>query len=114
MTKPHAFGCKRVALEEQFYELFEQPNTHLVDLNETPILEITENGIRTTEKEWHFDFIVCATGFDAVTGSLLQMNVTGKDGVSLNEKWKDGTKTYLGMSVSDFPNMFFTYGPQVR
>ncbi|KAJ5537713.1 hypothetical protein N7494_007192 [Penicillium frequentans] len=87
--QPHGFGCKRISLENGFYEIFNQPNTSLVDVKSTPIVEVTERGIKTTEKEWEFDYVVCATGFDA-----------------------DGTKTYLGMAVSGFPNMFFTYGPQ--
>ncbi|KAJ5455431.1 hypothetical protein N7475_010552 [Penicillium sp. IBT 31633x] len=111
-TQPHSFGCKRVSLENGFYEIFNQPNVSLVDMKTTPILEVTSRGIRTTEKEWEFDYIVCATGFDAVTGGLLQIDITGKQGQPLASKWKDGTKTYLGMTVADFPNMFFTYGPQ--
>jgi cation diffusion facilitator CzcD-associated flavoprotein CzcO len=89
------------------------PHTTLVDLNETPVIEFTENGIRTSERGFYFDYIVCATGFDAITGGLLQMNVVGRDGISLNEKWKDGVKTYLGLCASGFPDMFFPYGPQV-
>lgn len=111
-TQPHGFGCKRISLENGFYEIFNQPNVSLVDVNSTPVVEITERGIKTTEKEWEFDYIVCATGFDAVTGGLLQMGIQGKNGQRLTDKWKDGTKTYLGMAVSGFPNMFFTYGPQ--
>ena len=82
-------------------------------MNETPIVEFTEEGIRTSEKEFDFDYIVCATGFDAVTGGLLQMNVVGRNGISLNEMWKDGVKTCLGLCTSGLPNMFFPYGPQV-
>ncbi|BCS23912.1 flavin-containing monooxygenase [Aspergillus puulaauensis] len=110
--QPHGFGCKRISLENGFYEIFNQANVSLVDVNATPILEVTERGIKTTEKEWEFDYIVFATGFDAVTGGLLQMGLQGRGGQSLQEKWKNGTKTYLGMAVSGFPNMFFTYGPQ--
>jgi cation diffusion facilitator CzcD-associated flavoprotein CzcO len=103
--KPHAFGCKRISLENGFYELFGKPNVRLVDVNETPIVEVTPRGIKTSEKEWDFDYIVCATGFDAVTGGLLSMNVQGRDGLKLREKWKFGVKTFLGMSIGDFPNM---------
>lgn len=110
--QPYGFGCKRISLENGFYEIFNQPNVSLVDVNSTPVVEITERGIKTTEKEWEFDYVVCATGFDAVTGGLLQMGIQGKDGQQLTDKWKDGTRTYLGMAVSGFPNMFFTYGPQ--
>lgn len=110
--QPHGFGCKRISLENGFYEIFSQPNVSLVDVNSTPIVEVTERGIKTTEKEWEFDYVVCATGFDAVTGGLLQMGIQGKEGQLLTDKWRHGTKTYLGIAVSGFPNMFFTYGPQ--
>ncbi|KAG9815671.1 FAD/NAD(P)-binding domain-containing protein, partial [Aureobasidium melanogenum] len=113
MKKPHAFGCKRVSLENGFYELFNKPNVHLVDMNETPVIEITPNGIKTSEKEWEFDLVVCATGFDAVTGGILDMNVQGRGGIALRDFWRDGVKTNLGICVPSFPNMFFTYGPQV-
>lgn len=111
-TQPHGFGCKRISLENGYYEIFNQPNVSLVDVKSTPVVEVTERGIKTTEKEWEFDYVVCATGFDAVTGGLLQMGIQGKAGQPLTDKWKDGTKTYLGMAVSGFPNMFFIYGPQ--
>ncbi|KAI9368859.1 FAD/NAD(P)-binding domain-containing protein [Aspergillus egyptiacus] len=110
--KPYGFGCKRISLENGFYEIFNQPNVSLVDVNDTPVVEVTERGIKTTEKEWEFDYVVCATGFDAVTGGLLQMDIRGKGGQTLGSKWKTGTRTYLGMAVAGFPNMFFTYGPQ--
>ena len=98
--KPHAFGCKRISLENGFYELFAQPNVHLVDMKQTPIAEITPKGIKTTEKEWEFDLIVCATGFDMITGGVLQMNVQGRGGLHLQEKWQSGVKTFVGMSVN--------------
>lgn len=106
--KPHAFGCKRVSLENGFYELFSKPNVHLVDTKETPIVEVTPKGIKTIEREWEFDYVVSATGFDAITGGILAMNVTGRDGVTLNENWKGGVKTLMGITVSGFPNMSVT------
>ena len=111
-VQPHPFGCKQTSLENGFFEVFDQPNVSLVDLKQTPVTEVTEHGIKTTEKEWDFDFVVCATGFDALTGNLLQLDIRGKGGETLPKKWKDGTSTYLGMTVSDFPNMIFAYGPQ--
>ena len=111
-TQPHSFGCKRISLENGYYEIFNQPNVQLVDVNATPVVEVTERGIRTTEKEWEFDYVVCATGFDAITGGLMQMDIRGAGGVSLADKWKTGARTHLGMAVAGFPNMFFTYGPQ--
>lgn len=110
--QPHAFGCKRVSLENQFYEIFNEPHVSLVDLISTPVVEVTEKGIKTTEKLWEFDYVVCATGFDAITGGLKEIDIRGKDGHKLVDKWMQGVKTYLGMAVSGFPNMFFTYGPQ--
>lgn len=74
-------------------------------MKETPIAEITPRGIKTTEKEWDFDVIICATGYDAITGGIVQMNVQGRDGLELQDKWRTGVKTFLGMSVSGFPNM---------
>lgn len=105
MKKPHAFGCKRVSLENGFYELFNNPNIHLVDVNETPVIEITSDGIKTTEREWEFDLVVCATGFDAVTGGILDMDIQGRDGTALRGFWRNGVKTNLGMCVPSFPNM---------
>ncbi|KAF0641018.1 hypothetical protein FPSE5266_06780 [Fusarium pseudograminearum] len=110
--QPYSFGCKRISLESGYFEIFNQPNVSLVDVNSTPIVEVTERGIKTTEKEWEFDIVVCATGFDALTGGMLDMNITGASGLKLNDKWKTRVKTYLGMTVAGFPNMFFTYGPQ--
>ena len=111
-TQPHAFGCKRISLENGYFEVFNQPHVHLVDVNETPVVEVTENGIKTTEKEWEFDYVVCATGYDAITGGLMAIDIRGVGGQSLKEKWQNGVATYLGISVAGFPNMFFTYGPQ--
>ncbi|KAF9767348.1 hypothetical protein IL306_000090 [Fusarium sp. DS 682] len=110
--QPYSFGCKRISLENGYYEIFNQPNVALVDVKTTPIVEVTERGIKTTEKLWEFDVVVCATGFDAITGGLMDMNISGASGVKLADKWKTGAKTYLGMAVAGFPNMFFTYGPQ--
>lgn len=103
--KPHPFGCKRISLENGFYELFDRQNVHLVDVNETPIIEVTPKGIRTSEKEWEFDYVICATGFDAMTGGIFNMNVEGRNGLKLQDKWTDGVKTFLGLSIGDFPNM---------
>ena len=114
MEQPHAFGCKRISLENKYFEIFNQPNVAIVDVSDkgTPIQEITEKGIKTKEAEYEFDYIISATGFDAVTGGLKQIDIRGPSGESLSEHWKDGAKTYLGLAVSGFPNMFFTYGPQ--
>jgi cation diffusion facilitator CzcD-associated flavoprotein CzcO len=112
--QPHAFGCKRISLEKGYFEIFNQEHVRLVDVSEkgSPIQCVTEKGIKTKAGEHELDVIVCATGYDAVTGGLTQIDIRGRDGVSLKDAWKEGAKTYLGMASHGFPNMFFTYGPQ--
>ncbi|KAK1227204.1 hypothetical protein PQX77_009838 [Marasmius sp. AFHP31] len=110
---PHPFFTRRPSLEQNYYEVFNQHNVELVDLNESPIAEFTAKGIVTGDGQEHeFDVIVLATGFDAVTGAMTNIDVRGMGGKSISEAWKDGVYTNLGMTVSEFPNMFFTYGPQ--
>ncbi|KAL7629646.1 hypothetical protein AAE478_001168 [Parahypoxylon ruwenzoriense] len=110
---PHPFGCKRMPLETRYYEMFNKPNVHLVSMVETPVVEVTETGIRTTEKEWEFDVIVLATGFDAVTGGLTTIDIRGVGGQTIKGKFQErGPTTFCGISVAGFPNMFFSCGPQ--
>ncbi|EUC40477.1 hypothetical protein COCMIDRAFT_41201 [Bipolaris oryzae ATCC 44560] len=114
MEQPYPFGCKRISLENEYFEMYNKMNVSLVDVSDkgTPIQEITEIGVKTIDNEYEFDYIISATGYDAITGGLKQIDIRGSSGESLSEHWKDGTKTYLGMAVAGFPNMFFTYGPQ--
>jgi cation diffusion facilitator CzcD-associated flavoprotein CzcO len=114
MDQPHAFGCKRISLENQYFEIYNQPNVSIVDVSTkgTSIERITEKGIRTSDTEYDFDVIVSCTGYDAITGGLTQIDIRNSSGQSLSEYWANGTKTYLGMAVAGFSNMFFTYGPQ--
>ncbi|OAX81965.1 hypothetical protein ACJ72_03694 [Emergomyces africanus] len=112
MVQPHAFGCKRVSLEQDYYDVFNQDNVDVLDIKTHPIVEITTKGIKTTEKEIEADLLILATGFDSYTGGMKQIDIRGPSGISLTDKWVSGSLTYLGMSVSGFPNMFFTYGPQ--
>lgn len=107
----HPFGAKRVPLESGYYEVFNRSNVSLVDLRETPIERITPAGIVTTAKEHPLDVIIYATGFDAGTGSLNRIDIRGVDGEALAEKWQDGPKTFLGLLVSGFPNLFIVNGP---
>ncbi|VVT58913.1 uncharacterized protein SAPINGB_P006448 [Magnusiomyces paraingens] len=107
------FCSKRPCLEQTYYEVYNQPNVDIVDLRQEPILEFTEKGIKTANGEKEFDIIVLATGFDAVTGGLTQMDIRGIHGETLADKWETGgLRTYLGVAVNDFPNMYFMYGPQ--
>lgn len=109
--RDHPFGTKRLCLDTDYYATFNRPNVSLVDLNQTPIVTMTEAGIRTTEREYAFDLIVIATGFDAVTGPFLRMNITGANGLSLSEAWRYGPATYLGLMIAGFPNLFMVTGP---
>jgi cation diffusion facilitator CzcD-associated flavoprotein CzcO len=112
VPKDHGFGVQRVPLESNYYEAYNRDNVHLVDLQETPIERITRRGIRTSDREYEFDIIVYATGFDAVTGAYDRIDIRGVGGQSLREKWADEPDTFLGLTVSGFPNMFMPTGPQ--
>jgi cation diffusion facilitator CzcD-associated flavoprotein CzcO len=107
----HGFGTRRVPLETRYYEVYNQPNVQLVDIKETPIERITPRGIRTSDAEYEFDIIVYATGFDAITGSFDRIDIRGLDGLKLKDKWAGGPKTFLGVQVEGFPNMFMLMGP---
>ncbi len=109
---PHPFGTKRPSLEQDYYETFDRPNVRLVDLRQDPIEEITPTGVRTRNGHHELDLLVLATGFDAVTGGLTQIDLRGTTGTSMKEKWADGARTYLGLATRHFPNLFFLYGPQ--
>ncbi len=107
----HGFGTRRVPLETRYYEVYNQPNVHLVDIRETPIERITPTGIRTSGAEYPFDIIIYATGFDAITGSFDRIDIRGSDGIRLKDKWAGGPRTYLGVMVDNFPNMMMLMGP---
>lgn len=112
VPKDHYYATKRPPLHTDYYETYNQDHVSLVDVTETPIERITPDGIETTNSHHEFDMIIYATGFDAMTGTLLQMDIRGRDGLTLEEKWRDGPKTYLGLQVHGFPNMFTITGPQ--
>lgn len=107
----YPIGSKRICMDTGYYETFNRGNVSLMDLRETPLVEMTERGIRTPEEEHFLDLIVLATGFDGVTGSLVRMNVTGLGAVRLEDKWRDGPSNYLGFMVAGFPNLFMIHGP---
>jgi cyclohexanone monooxygenase len=104
-------GCKRLCVDTGYFETFNRSNVRLIDLTETPIEEITPKGIRTTAEELPFDAIVFATGFDAMTGALLRVDIRGKGGLRLQDAWAAGPRTYLGLGVHGFPNLFTITGP---
>jgi cation diffusion facilitator CzcD-associated flavoprotein CzcO len=113
MPKGHHYGCKRQPLDTNYYETFNRDNVSLVDAKtDGAIEEITEKGIRAGGKEYEFDIIVFATGFDAMTGPLKALNLKGRGGRTLDKEWADGPHTYLGISVAGFPNLFTITGPQ--
>ena len=104
-------GTKRQLLDNGYYETFNRDNVTLVDLREDPIQTIAPTGVRTATGEHPLDMLVLATGFDAVTGALLRLNPKGRGGVSLAEKWRTRFNTYLGIGISDFPNLLMIHGP---
>ncbi|KAF9075818.1 cyclohexanone 1,2-monooxygenase-like protein [Rhodocollybia butyracea] len=113
LHSPHPIGAKRASLEVSYYETFNLPHVELVDLVQNPILNFTENGILAADgRERPFDVIILATGFDAMTGGIIQIDIEGTDGISISDKWAKGVRTNLGMMTSNFPNMFFMYAVQ--
>ena len=111
LTPDYTIHCKRPVLDSGYFETYNRPNVSLVDINATPIQAITPSGIRTTDADYAFDIIVLATGFDAMTGTLLKIDIRGRNGLSLREKWAAGPVNYLGLGVADFPNLFTITGP---
>ncbi len=112
IPKDHGFGVQRVPLETNYLEAYNRPNVHLVDLAETPLERVTETGLRTTERDYDFDVIVYATGFDAITGAYDRIDIRGVGGVKLRDKWRDKISTYLGVFIHGFPNLLMPNGPQ--
>ncbi|HVT76636.1 MAG TPA: NAD(P)/FAD-dependent oxidoreductase [Acidimicrobiales bacterium] len=111
LSPEQVIGCKRLCVDTGYYATFNNEHVHLVDIKETPIERITPAGVQTNEREYPVDIIVFATGFDAMTGALLSIDIKGRDGVSLQEAWHAGPRTYLGLGVKGFPNMFTITGP---
>lgn len=107
----HPIGTKRLCLDTGYYETYNRPNVSLVDVRSAPIQEITSKGVRTADQEFELDAIAFATGFDAMTGALREIDIRGIDGTRLADKWIGGPMTYLGLMVAGFPNMFIVTGP---
>jgi cation diffusion facilitator CzcD-associated flavoprotein CzcO len=112
VPKKHLFQAKRTPTESGYYETFNRDNVLLVDINETPIERLTETGIQTSDRDFPFDEIIWATGFDSVTGSLTRIDIRGIGGRTLKDKWSEtGLSEYLGLAVAGFPNMFISSVP---
>ncbi len=109
--KDHPFGTKRPCLDTNYFATYNLPHVRLVDLRSTPIVTVTESGIELPAESIEFDAIVYATGFDAMTGAIVSVDITGRDGITLKEKWAHGPTTYLGLTTTDFPNFFTITGP---
>jgi cation diffusion facilitator CzcD-associated flavoprotein CzcO len=110
---PHdALGCKRLCVDTGYFETYNRPNVSLVDVSKTPIDRLKPQGLTVGDTDYAFDVIVFATGFDAMTGSMLNIDICGRDGVRLRDEWADGPRTYLGLGVAGFPNLFTITGPQ--
>ena len=107
----HPYAGKRPPIDSHYFEAYNRDNIDLVDLKVEPIEHINKNGIQTLKNHYDLDIIVFATGYDAMTGPLLNMNITGKNNLMLKEVWEEGPKTYLGIQVPGFPNLFTVTGP---
>jgi cyclohexanone monooxygenase len=107
----YTFGCKRLAVDTGYYETYNRANVTLVDVSRSPIERITPNGVRAQGCEYPLDSLITATGFDAMTGTLLNIDIRGRRGVSLRDKWAEGPTSYLGLGIAGFPNLFTITGP---
>lgn len=106
-----ALACKRICVDTSYYDTFNRPDVTLVDIRAAPIVAVTPAGLRTADAEYALDDLVFATGFDAMTGTLMRMDIQGVGGVSLKDAWAEGPKNYLGLCVAGFPNLFIIAGP---
>jgi cation diffusion facilitator CzcD-associated flavoprotein CzcO len=111
IPRDHGFGTRRVPQESGYYEVYNQPNVELVSILDTPIECITPTGLRTSDRDFAFDIIVFATGFDAITGSLDRIDIRGVGGQKLKERWRGGLETFMGVMIDGFPNLFMVMGP---
>ena len=111
LSPDHVIGCKRPCSDSGYFETFNRSNVTLVDVKKAPIEAITATGVATTDASYELDCIVLATGFDAMTGTLNRIDIRGKGGIKLRDKWAAGPTTYLGLSTVGFPNLFTITGP---
>ena len=111
LSPHHIMGCKRPVLENGYFQTFNRKNVNLVDISANPIHSLSTNGICLFNQEYDLDLIVMATGFDAMTGALMKIDISGLSELSLKEKWSTGPHNYLGLSINGFPNLFTITGP---
>lgn len=111
LTPRGVVGCKRLCSDTAYFETFNRPNVTLVDIAASPITAITAHGVRTAAASYDVDCLVFATGFDAMTGALTRVDIKGRGGRTLRDKWAEGPRTYLGLSTAGFPNLFIITGP---
>jgi cyclohexanone monooxygenase len=109
--KNHPIGTKRICVDTDYYQTFNLPHVHLVDVRQAPIEAITPGGLLSGGREYGFDTLVYATGFDAMTGAMTAVDITGRDGLKLKDEWEAGPRTYLGLMCAGFPNLFMITGP---
>jgi cyclohexanone monooxygenase len=107
----NVFGCKRLCVDTGYFETYNMPHVKLVDVSRTPIERFTADGIEVNGVEYRLDAVVCATGFAAMTGSFDRIAITGRNGLTLAEKWRAGPRAYLGIASAGFPNLFTITGP---
>jgi cation diffusion facilitator CzcD-associated flavoprotein CzcO len=111
LAPKNIIGCKRLCVDTGYWATFNRPNVTLVDIGDEPIERVTPTGARARGRDYSFDCLVLATGFDAMTGALLKIDIRGRKGVSLKDKWGEGPKTHLGLTMAGFPNLFTITGP---
>ena len=111
LVPTYTIGCKRLAVDTGYYETYNRPNVTLVDVSKSPIERITSAGVYAQGREYPLNSLIMATGFDAMTGTLLKIDIQGRGGLHLREKWVEGPRTYLGLCLAGFPNLFTITGP---
>jgi cyclohexanone monooxygenase len=111
LSPKNTIGCKRLCLDIGYYETFNQPHVSLIDVSKSPVEAITPKGVKAGGRQYEVDAIVFATGFDAMTGALSRIDIRGRGWRALREKWSEGPRTYLGLGVAGFPNLFTVTGP---
>jgi cyclohexanone monooxygenase len=107
----HPIGTKRICTDSNYFQTFNKSHVRLISVRKTPIESVDTTGINTSQAHYDVDVIVLATGFDAMTGALGKIDIVGRGGETLRDDWKDGPRTYLGLGVDGFPNLFIISGP---